>query len=197
MIEILKNILKKTNCAVLGNGAEIKIFDKRLVYPEEYIQIRKENVLYIVAEIHRDEKKIILSTDNVNKACTIAAVISRRLFGEDINRNEAHFIRKYAEERNEEAIVDFMTDKGLKDYFAIDREVINRISLIKNENMADVKYAGEYIAKGVSLSRSYVILNNYCEKLRAIYSFYENELKMYINDITFSDIAKLYIWGTI
>ena len=57
--------------------------------------------------------------------------------------------------------------------YSIGHEEHLKVSLIKEEDKVNVKFEGEYLVQNVSINRGYIVLYNYCEKLKCISLFYK------------------------
>ncbi len=194
MIRLLNKVLNKIDCIAWGDEEKITIDYKNSPYPEDCVQMVKESNLYKIMEVHRNRKNIIIETENSAEACVFVLTLSKRLFGNDINREHASIIGTFADEGKEDDILKFLKIILPEEYYSIGHEQLDKISFIKKETGMDVKYAGEYIVQDASFSRGYVILYNFSMKLKSIDEFYKNELIHICDDIDFMQIAKVYLY---
>ena len=81
------------------------------------------------------------------------------------------------EEKKAWAIIEECFEESL---YSIGHEEHLKVSLIKEEDKVSVKFEGEYLVQNVSINRGYIVLYNYCEKLKCISLFY-NEMQRKIN----------------
>lgn len=73
----------------------------------------------------------------------------------------------------------------------------NKVSLIQQGDGYEIKYAGTSIVKHNSLDLSYGVLYNYCLIFKAFTTFYENDIRMYLQDDKIMELSKLYLLGRI
>jgi len=195
LIDKIKSLLKDENINVTKKDNQIVIFKRTSnSYPEDYIDIekmKKENK-YIVYEVHRDEKKIIIQADE-EEALIYAVIKFKKIFDDFPTQIRARSIRNDIEEGKEKEAIEKIIMWFDSSVYSIGNEVEGKISLIYSGDCVDVKFCGEYIVKNVSKARGYAVFYNFCEKLKYIYSYYDD---MIINEnlmINKENAAKLYI----
>ena len=179
------------------NGRIVLYRGNSTIYPEEYIEIEKQNSndKFIVAEVHRDIKQIKKETEKREEAAIYAVIIYKRLYDNIVNRMKAKDIREYLNHGEEEKALNCIVGCFDNSIYSIDYEDRMKISLIYAGDKADVKFGGEYLAENVTLSRGYVVFYNYCEKLQYI-SSYCDEIQEKINfDMSREKVFRLYIFG--
>lgn len=193
MINRIKSILDDSKCKI-EKDSDGSILLYRGVYPEDCISLiyEPQNNKYIIYEIHRDRKKVIAEVKEAEAAIyTVIAYKSK--YDNPINNINVIRIRDYmeaGEEKKAWAIIEECFEESL---YSIGHEEHLKVSLIKEEDKVSVKFEGEYLVQNVSINRGYIVLYNYCEKLKCIYLFY-NEMQRKINcNISFEKISKFYI----
>lgn len=179
------------------NGKIVLFGGNSIIYPEEYIEIEKQNSndKFIIAEVHRDIKQIKKKTETKEEAAIYAVIIYKRLYDNIINRMKARDIRGYLNRGEEEKALSCIVDCFDNSIYSIDCEDRLKISLIYVRDKVNVKFGGEYLAENVTLSRGYVVLYNYCEKLQYISSYY-SEIQEKINfNMNRENVFRLYVLG--
>lgn len=196
MINILHKLLQNDKYIIKNLSEKIILYvNSEHNYPEDYIEIKKADNKYIIAEVHRDIYQIKYNTDDYTNAIVVAVILCKRLFDDIADRIMAETIRDYLKSGNEEKAKNYIIDRFGGQIFSIDSEDDKKISMIKSGDKADIKFAGTYLVEDASLSRAYVALYNYCNKLVYISDFY-NDIKEEIGCKLGKDsIQKLYILG--
>lgn len=198
MINIIDDLLQNEDWNFKEMGDKIILFKGELNhFPEDYIEIEKKslNEFFVVSEIHRDNKIIKSTTKNKVKACIYAVILYKKMFDNVANLLKVREIRNYAKAGENEKILKCFEEWFNNAIFSIGNENQTKISLIQNEYNADIKFGGVYLAKNINLSRGYVILYNYCEKLNHILSYYEKKISHLKYIVEFDQISKWYILG--
>lgn len=159
----------------------LKELDKRIILfkensgfsPEDFIEIKKNDSTgkFIVSEVHRDVRQTKLETERKEKAAICAVVFYKKLFDDIVDRMVARRIRNYINSGENEKALSCSIERFDDSLYSIGYEEILKISLIQSEDKVDIKYGGKYLAESATISRGYVVLYNYCEKLRHISSF--------------------------
>lgn len=180
----------------------IQEFDKKIilfkgnlnVYPEDYIEIEKSTAIdkFIVSEVHRDEKQFKIETEK-EEASIYAVVIYKKLYDNIVDRMKARSIRNYVNSGEEEKALICIKEWFNDSVYSIDTEDSLRISLIQSGDKVDVKFGGEYLIENASKARGYVVLYNYCEKLRNITLFCDEIQKRMNCNVNREKIMKMYI----
>lgn len=177
-------------------------FDKKIilfkgnlnVYPEDYIEIEKATAIdkFIVSEVHRDEKQFKIETEK-EEASIYAVVMYKKLYDDIVDRMKARSIRNYVNSGEEEKALSCIKGWFNDSLYSIDTEDSLRISLIQSGDKVNVKFGGEYLAENASKARGYVVLYNYCEKLRNITLFCDEIHKKMNCNVNREKIIKMYI----
>lgn len=177
-------------------------FDKKIilfkgnsnVYPEDYIQVEKTTTIdkFIVSEVHRDEKQFKIETEK-EEASIYAVVMYKKLYDDIADRMKARSIRNYVNSGEEEKALSCIKGWFNDSVYSIGTEDCLRISLIQSGDKVNVKFGGEYLAENASKARGYVVLYNYCEKLRNINLFCDEIQKKMNCDVNREKIIKMYI----
>ncbi len=183
----------------------LREFDEKIVlfkgnsntYPEDCIEIAKVtlNGNYIVSEVHRDVKQINIETEKKEEAAIYAVFIYKKLYDNIIDRMKARSVRNYLNLGEEDKAVTCIINSFDDSIYSIGYEDGSKISLIRSEDETDIKFGGEYLVKGATLSRGYVVFYNYCEKLQYISLFYAEMQKKIDFSIERERIIRLYILG--
>lgn len=198
MINIIEILLPKEKYKLIKSDKTIILFKGNSdTYPEDYIEIERatDTDKFVVSEVHRDKKQIKVQTEKEEEAIIYAVVIYKRLYDDIVDRTKARRIRTLLDAGEEKKALDGIVNSFDVSLFSINHEDGLKISLIHSENKVDVKFGGEYLAESATLSRGYVVLYNYCEKLKHISLFYKeicNKLDCAINR---ENILKMYILG--
>lgn len=182
------NLVKYENKVVLSK--------KNLTgYPENYIEV--ENVLdkFIVSEVHRDTKQVKIETGEEEEANIYAIIFYKRLYDDVGDKLKLRNIRRYLDDGEEKKVLDCIASDFDSSLFSIDNEDDFKISLLHSGNGVDVKFGGEYLAENATLSRGYVVLYNYCEKLRYISSYYDQMCEKLDYILNRELIIRMYILG--
>lgn len=196
MINIFPLLLQDEKYDLLKNKSKIILYKNSLGgYPEDYIEIDSVNGKFIVSEVHRDMKQVKIETDEEKEANIYAVILYKRLYDDIVDKMRVRSIRKYLDIGEERKAIECITDDFDNSLFSIDSEDVLKISLIHSNNGIDVKFGGEYLAENATLSRGYVVLYNYCNKLRYISSFYDEMCKKSNYTMNRELIIKMYILG--
>lgn len=198
MIKIISTLLQNEKFNIAEQGDTTILYETGLVnYPEDCVQIEHRPAAgkFVVSEVHRDIKQEKIETEKEDEAGIYAVVLYKRLYDEIVDRTKAIDIRNCLDAGDERKALDSIINRFDTSLFSIDIEDKLKISLIHTENNVDVKFGGEYIAKNATLSRGYVVLYNYCEKLKHICSFYDEVCKKINSTINRETILKMYILG--
>lgn len=198
MINIIEILLQKEKYKLIQTDKTIIIFKGNSdTYPEDYIEIEKATDIdkFVVSEVHRDKKQIKVETEKEEEAIIYAVVVYKRLYDDIVDRIKARKIRNLLDAGEEKKALDSIFNSFDVSLFSINHEDDLKISLIHSQNKVDVKFGGEYLAEGATLSRGYVVLYNYCEKLKHISSFYKEMCKKIDCSIHLENILKMYILG--
>ena len=198
MINTIQVLLQNEEYILKKNDRKIVLFKGKLnIYPEDCIEI--EGVIltgkFIVSEVHRDVKQISIETEKKEEAAIYAVIIYKRLYDDISDRMKARNIRKYLNLGKEDKALTCIINCFDDDIYSIGYEDRLKISLIRLENEIDIKFCGEYLVKGATLSRGYVALYNYCEKLQYISLYYAEMQKKVDFSIERERIIGLYILG--
>lgn len=192
MIEFDKTL--EEGYVVLRESNEYSMYKNIDNYPENFIKVQKDNNINYIYEIHRNSSKLITTESADDKAYIYAIILCKRLY-DNLDRRYVRKIRECMEIGDENAVVNIIKSNFDISTYSIGTEEFLKVSFIKNENDVDIKFAGEYILKNVSLSRGYVAFYNYCEKIKIIKIFIEKIKKKY--DIDEWKLIKLYLIGKI
>jgi hypothetical protein len=187
--------LKDSKYNVVESHKKLVLFQGEMsnYYPEDYIEIEYSLDKYLVYEVHRDKKLIKAQTERKDEANIYAIVLYKRLYDDIVDRVATRTIRNYLDLGGEKKVIDYITSKFDDSLYSIGSEDSTKISLIKLENKLDVKFNGEYLAEAATLSRGYVVLYNYCEKLKYI-SIFCDEVQRKVNyELNLKKIMELYI----
>ena len=188
-------ILKDEGYAIFKKNNECIIYKNIDNYPEDFIKIQKDNSTNYIYEIHRNSSKLIITENIDNIAYVYAIILCKRLY-DNLDRKYARKIREYIEQGDENEVINIIKNNFDISTYSIGTEEYVKASFIKNESCIDIKFAGEYIVKNVSLSRGYVAFYNYCEKIKNIKIFI-GEIKKKQCDIDELKLTKLYLTGKI
>ena len=66
---------------------------------------------------------------------------------------------------------------------------------VSDRNVAHVVFNGRYIVKDATISRTYVVLYNYCRNLQEIRKFFRDNKKIFLeNNIGYQEVIELYMF---
>lgn len=197
MIDIIRRLLQEEEYNLKELDGKIVLFKGNInIYPEEYIEVEKEPTgEFAISEIHRNVKQIKVKAKKDKEAGVYAVIIYKKLFDNISDRTKIRFIRNCVDIGEEEKALAYCIDRFDNLVYSIDHEDNLKISLIRSKDVADVKFAGEYLAHNAKLSRGYVAFYNYCEKLQYIYSFYNKIQQKLSFSLSCEKILSLYILG--
>lgn len=167
------------------------------IYPEDFIEIDRGGAIrkFTVYEVHRDVKQMKLQTEEEEEAFICAIILYKKVYDDIVDRKKARNIRNYVNTGEDEKALNYSIEGIADSLYAIGYEDNLKISFIKSNDKVDVKFEGEYLAKNASLSRGYVVLYNYCEKLQYISSFYDEIQNQLECKIDREKVLKWYILG--
>lgn len=195
LISIIRESLKNDRCKIIETDKKIVLFqEKGENYPEDYIEIEHINDKYMVSEVHRNQKQIKIETEK-EEAAIYAIVLYKRLYDNIVDRIKARDIRSYMNAGEENKALECIISTFEDSVYSIDVEKESKISLIRSNDRANVKFDGEYLVENVSLSRGYVVLYNYCTKLHYITMYYDEMQKQLDCTVRCETIQRLYILG--
>lgn len=187
-------VLEDEGYVILRESNEYSIYKNIDNYPENFIKVQKDNNINYIYEIHRNSSRLITTENTDDKAYVYAIILCKRLY-DDLDRKYARKIRGCIEQGDENEVINIIKNNFDISTYSIGSEEFVKVSFIKNENDIDIKFAGEYILKNVSLSRGYVAFYNYCEKIKNIKIFIDEMKKKC--DIDELKLIKLYLIGKI
>lgn len=197
MINLIKKFLINEEYHFVEDERSVQVFyGKDSVYPEDYILLRKQEVNIEVLEVHRNEKKEIVISNDENFAIMTTVIICKRIF--EAPNNEVSITREIRNEvtKGNTGSANQMLYKNLNaNLFSINKEEFYKVSLVRKENESDIKFQGKYIIENANLSRGYVALYNYTKQLMEFEKIY-NKLKAEFNPQNeYKKLAGLYIFG--
>lgn len=195
MSDIFDKILKDSHLKLIRVENEtVLLLNENSVYPENCVEIKKDKTYYAVSEIHRNSTKLVKEIKNKDEAKVWAIVIAKKMF-DSLNKEEVvDLIEELVEEGNEEHIPKLLNEIGFTNY-CIGREDSNKISLIHLEENMDIKYNGKFIVEQVKIKRAYIVLYNYCNKLKNISDFcHEINTVIKIDNINYQELIEVYMF---
>lgn len=168
LVNIIRVLLQGVKYDRRETDSTIVLYDG---YPEDYILIEKAPGAdrFMVFEVHRNDKRFRAEGEQ-EEAAVFAAVLYKR-WCDEIDRVKAKTLRDYVNSGEEEKALALIREWFDERCYTIGTEDPARISFLPSGDLADVKFGGEFIVQGASLARAYVVLYNYCEKLRNITTF--------------------------
>lgn len=188
MIQVLNNILSTDICTINEKNKKIVIMSSDSIFPEDYIEADYSKERIKIKERHRSNEKIVLETEDSNRASLIAGILALRLFDPLKTDELVDQLRTLIKENFFEEAHRLLDNHFSSDCYSIGVECYDKVSLIKTGDTADVKYHSEYLAQSVGLPRAYAVLYNYCKKK----NFIEQWCAKYISLVkSFGDINKL------
>lgn len=162
--------------------------------PEDCITVERTQRGYSVCEVHQGSRTVRAQTAREQEAAAYGAVLCERMFRKAADQSRGKWIRTCIDQGREREVADSMNRRMGGSLCCIGREDPRRLSLLKTPSGADVKFAGEYLAEGASLSRAYVVLDNFCERLEEACGLWRRlESSGIMADRT--RILKLYLFG--
>ena len=151
----------------------------------------------VISEVHRADSKVIIETSVKENAIIYASVLCMRLFEPLYRDVRVDQLKTYVKNNEIYQANAFLESIFSNNTYAVGGEDVLKISLISNENKADVKYRNEYLAQNASIVRAYGVLYNYSKKLEYIRGWYEKINKANLKNIKVDEIESLYILGQI
>ena len=195
MIQVLNSILSTDICTINEKNKKIVIMSSKSSFPEDYIEADYSKEKITIKEIHRSNEKIVLETENVNRASLVAGVLALRLFF-PIKRDElVDKLRMLVKEKLLEDACQLLNNEFSSEDYSIGLECYDKISLIEAGDIADVKYHSEYLAQGAGLPRAYAALYNYCKRKRFIEEWCAEKILLLDSCEDISELVELYILG--
>lgn len=166
-------------------------------FPEDCVVLDYSEEQIKIKEIHRSNEKIVLETENANRASLVAAVLALRLFY-PLKRDELlEQLRTLIKENFFEDAHRLLDNQFSSNCYSIGVECYNKVSLIETGDTADVKYHSEYLAQSVGLSRAYAVLYNYCKKKNFIEAWCAEYISLVKSFEDVNELVGLYMLGYI
>jgi len=197
LINKIKELVQDNKNVTIKSDMETIIYQNSSNYPEDYIKIKQEHNQYIVLEVHRNSQSEKAKTDDEDKAILCAIILYKKMY-DDIEDHEATTqIREYLKCKDEDSVIKLISCKIDHTFYAIDNEEFSRISLIKNDDKAEVKFYGKYLVENASLIRGYIVLFDFCKKLSIISLFYKKIPENYKHVLSIDETRQLYVFGVL
>ena len=166
-------------------------------FPEDYIEADYSQEQIKIKEIHRSNEKIVLETEDTNRASLVVAVLALRLFC-PLKRDElVEQLRTLIKDNFFEDAHRLLDNHFSPDCYSIGAECYDKVSLIETGDTADVKYHSEYLAQSAGLPRAYVVLYNYCKKKSFIEAWCAENISLVESFGNINELVELYILGYI
>lgn len=195
MIDLIERILGGAY-EVRERGEEILLYRRVLPRqePEDCIAVRPAQGGYTVCEVHRGSRTVRARAAREQEAAAYGAVLCERMFRKGADQRRARWIRICVDQGRESEVVDSINRGPEGSLSCIGREDPGKISLLKTPSAADVKFAGEYLAKGIPLTRAYVVLDNFCGRLEEARGLWRRLESLGIRADR-SKVFRLYLFG--
>lgn len=170
------------------------IYSGKIADLEDCVEIEQCDSEFNVWEVHRSDRLLRKQVDDKNKAVLYAAILYKKLFDDVFDKGTVRRIRQLVDEGNEAAA--YALFEGVNsELFVFGNEEKDKMSLVKENGMAHVIYNGRYIVRDAALSRAFVTLYNYCQKLQTIMKFYNKNKRIFIeNEINICQAIEYYIY---
>lgn len=99
-MRVLTSILSTDICTISEKDQKIVIMPSNSTFPEDYVEADYSGKPIKIKEIHRSNEKIILETEDADRASLVACVLALRLFGpskrdETVEQLEQNVMIKY------------------------------------------------------------------------------------------------------
>ena len=182
LIQLLNSILPTDICTINEKNKKIVIMSSNSTYPEDYIEADYSEEQIKIKEIHRSNEKIVLETEDTNRASLVAAVLALRLMIKDNFYEDAHRL---------------LNTHLSPDSYSVGTEYYDKVSLIETGDTADVKYHSEYLAQSAGLPRAYAVLYNYCKKKIFIEAWCAENILFLESFGNINELVELYMLGYI
>lgn len=167
------------------------------VFPEDYVEVDYSERQIKIKEIHRSNEKIILETEDTNRASLVACVLALRLFYPFKRDETVEQLRILIKENFFEEAYRLLSNHFSSDDYSIGTECCDKVSLMETGDTADVKYHFEYLAQGARLSRAYAVLYNYCKKKNFIEAWCTKNIDLMEGEVDINELIELYMLGYI
>ena len=162
---------------------------------EDYVEISKKGKIFTVSEIHRNDVKIVKETEEEDTAEIWAIIVAKKMFDELIDNGIIDTIETMVDDGKKSTIPDLLEKIGLSNY-CVWKEERGKISLVPCGDRINIMYHGQLIAEQVREKRAYIILYNYCNKLKAVSVFcskVDSIMNMHIH-INYDELIDFYIF---
>lgn len=166
-------------------------------FPEDYVEADYSEKPIKIKEIHRSNEKIILETEDADRASLVACVLALRLFCPSKRDEIVEQLRILIKDNFYEDAHRLLNTHLSSDSYSIGTECYDKVSLIETGDTADVKYHSEYLAKGAGLSRAYAALYNYCKKKSFIEAWCIENAALVEEAVDVNELVELYMLGHI
>lgn len=197
LIQLLNSILPTDICTINEKNKKIVIMSSNSTYPEDYIEADYSEEQIKIKEIHRSNEKIVLETEDTNRASLVAAVLALRLFY-SLKRDElVEQLRTLIKNNFFEDARRLLDNHFSPECYSIGAECYDKVSLIETGDTADVKYHSEYLAQSAGLPRAYAVLYNYCKKKIFIEAWCAENILFLESFGNINELVELYMLGYI
>lgn len=197
MIQVLNSILSTDICTIKENNKRIVIMSSNSIFPEDYIEIDYNEKQIKIKEIHRNNEKIVLETNDMNRASLVAGVLALRLFYPFKRDEDVEQLRNLIKENLFGKAHQLLDNHFSSNDYSIGTEFYDKVSLIKTGDIADVKYHSQYFAKSAKLPRAYGVLYNYCRKKSFIEAWCAENIELVEHCSDVNEFVELYMLGYI
>lgn len=196
-MQVLNNILPTDICTINEKNEIIIIMSSNSTFPEDYVEADYSEKQIKIKEIHRSNEKIILETEDADRASLVACVLALRLFCPFKRDGTVEQLRNLIKDNFYEDAHRLLNTHLSPGSYSIGTECYNKVSLIEIGDTADVKYHSEYLAKSAGLSRAYAVLYNYCKKKRFIETWCTENVALVEGSVDVNELVELYMLGYI
>lgn len=199
MINRIKKSLQNENYRFIEEENLIQIFyGIGCKYPEDYIIIKKCEDYIELLEVHRDEEKIIIKSNDENFVIITVIVLCKRIF--EAPSNDAIVVRELRSEVSNGNIerANKILDENLNsNFFSINEENTGKIIMLNCGEKVHIKFQDKFIVENAILSRGYVVLYNYAKLLMEFEKIFKQLSEEFNTQNKYQNLATLYIIGTI
>ena len=196
-MQVLNSILSTDICTICEKNKKIVIMSSNSTFPEDYVEVDYSEKQIKIKEIHRSNEKIILETEDDDRASLVACVLALRLFCPFKRDEMVEQLRNLIRKKFFEDAHQFLNNHFSPDSYSIGTECYDKVSLIKTGDTADVKYHSEYLAQSAGLPRAYAVLYNYCKKKSFIEAWCTENVALVKDFVDINELVELYMLGYI
>lgn len=165
-------------------------------YPEDSIELIKNDSDYSIIESHRDKNYELYKTDNQCEAIIISALMYKKMcdeLGDILTRNK---IKEIAKSHNIEEMHSFLYTVLEKELFTIGELEYDKVSLKENGDKGTVYFHNMPLSlvENAKIERCYLVLYNFAMKYKEYKKFYDCLSEEEKQTVDFDKLAEMYVY---